>query len=312
MLDVKRIAMKVGSHGFSKILVQVPEGLKAEAQQLASAIENEGMEAIIDVDPCYGACDLRDHEAVLLGCDALLHMGHSSMGVRAELPVMYWKCTIKFNPLPALRKGLPLLKDYATISMAATVQYLPALDKAAGFLKSRGKTVALGRPSKTAYSGQILGCDQSGPLSVGKNSDCFLVIAGGMFHALGMAAATEKPVFLLDAEKGVLKDVTKEGAKRRMARASKAAWARGNLHKFVILVSTRRGQMNVKTAEAVRRHLAMLKKESWIVSADLLTPQALMGLKYDCLVNCACPRLSEDTKMFGKIIIDAADVMAWK
>lgn len=54
--------------------LQFPEGLKTSALSIASEIEEKtSSKVIIFIDPCYGACDLREVE----GMDLLIHFGHT-------------------------------------------------------------------------------------------------------------------------------------------------------------------------------------------------------------------------------------------
>jgi 2-(3-amino-3-carboxypropyl)histidine synthase len=310
MPDEKDIVSGARKKGFRKVLIQVPEGLKAKGQKLADAMEKAGISAIICADPCFGACDIRDREALSLGCDGLVHLGHSDFGLASCVPVLYCELQENFNPVSVLQKNIFMLEPFRKVALSATLQYLPALGRAAEFLKTLGKEALIGRPEKAGHPGQILGCDYSGPLSLEKSADCFIIISGGMFHPLGLAAKTRRSVFVLDPETRTLKDITAEARKKMTARASKAEWAKG-MEKFIILAGTKRGQLNIAAADAVKKRLEGLGKSAWIVSADLFTPSALMGLKCDCLVNCACPRLSDDSEMFGKIILDAEDVLGW-
>ena len=44
------------------ILIQIPEGLKTKALDIITFLEKNGFNAAISCEPCFGACDLRDHE----------------------------------------------------------------------------------------------------------------------------------------------------------------------------------------------------------------------------------------------------------
>ena len=40
----------------------------------------------------------------------------------------------------------------------------------------------------------------------------------------------------------------------------------------------------------------------------LIIPEKLLGLNLDILVNCACPRMNEDFKLFKKPILNPEDI----
>ena len=87
--DTKRILNELKRRRTRKLFLQIPEGLKTIVQDFASILEENDIRVFISADPCYGACDLKDYEAKQLGCDLLLHVGHSDFGLKTRLPVIY-------------------------------------------------------------------------------------------------------------------------------------------------------------------------------------------------------------------------------
>ena len=77
---------------------------------------------------------------------------------------------------------------------------------------------------------------------------------------------------------------------------------------FGILISSKPGQLQLRTAERVKERLEREGKKAYLLVLDEIRPEKLMGLKLDCLVNCACPRLTEDIESFGKIILGPEDL----
>ena len=287
--------------GVRKALVQIPEGLKMKAQDLADSLQKEGIKALISVGPCFGSCDLRDKEAKALGCDAVLHIGHSPMVSDTEVPVIYEEYRQDFDPTSLLEKHLSQL-PYKSIGLITTVQHIDSLERAKVFLEGKGKTIHIGQPSAAMHPGQILGCDHSAALSIEDKVECFLFMGSGLFHPLGLAEKTEKPILFLDKESGELEDLSGERFKHQKIRAANLAKASLS-NNFGILVSTKAGQMHIKQAEQAKKALEEKGKKAWILVADQVTPEKLLGLNLDCLVNCACPRITEDTSMFKKPII---------
>jgi 2-(3-amino-3-carboxypropyl)histidine synthase len=306
MLDTESAMKKIRKHKAKKIFLQIPEGLKTRVLEMAKNLEKHGLEVFISVDPCYGACDLRDHEAKMLGCDLILHVGHSDYGLKSKIPVIYEEFRMDYDPVPLLKNILHDLKPYKKISLVTTVQFLPSLDHAKKFLQERGKRVFIGSSSK-GKPGQVLGCDFSAAKALDSVVDCFLFMGSGTFHPLGLAMEVKKPVLFLDFEGSQL--LSLENEKRRMQnirllQVEKAKSCRN----FGILVSTKPGQMKIKTAERVKKKLSDMGRDAWILVADELTPEKLLGLQIDCLVNTACPRLREDSRLFKKPILDPGDL----
>lgn len=310
MFDKSRmleILKEVKKRKASRVFIQVPEGLKMSVLDLASCLGKNGINVVVSIEPCFGACDLRDQEAKDLGCDLLLHIGHSDLGLKAKIPVIYEEFRIDFDPVPLLKRNLGFLKKCEKISLMTTVQFIDSLEKTERFLESNGKVVYLGKPKRAKYPGQILGCDHSSATSVDKIVDCHLFIGSGMFHPLGLAMKVKKPVLFLDFESGKLAGFSKEKIKLEMIKFARIEKAK-DLRNFGILISTKPGQIQLKPARSVKKKLESLGKHAWILAADNITPEMLLGLKIDCLVNCTCPRLTEDFKMFKKIILDPEDV----
>lgn len=297
---------KIRKHKARRILIQIPEGLKTRVLGIAKDLEKKGLEVFISVDPCYGACDLMSHEAKLLGCDLILHVGHTDYGVKSRIPVIYEEFGMEFDPTQLLKNSLKDLKSYDKISLVTTAQFLLSLDHAKKFLQKRGKSVFIGSSTK-GKRGQVLGCDFSAAKSLEGIVDCFIFMGSGTFHPLGLAMEVDKPVFFLDFEGSQLLNLKRE--KRRMEnmrilRIEKAKSCRN----FGIIISTKPGQMRVKTAERVKARLTRLGKNSWILVADEITPEKILGMQIDCLVNTLCPRLREDSGLFKKPILNPEDV----
>ena len=72
--EIKRILKEIKKSNAKLVGLQFPEGLKTSALAIASEIEEKtGAKVVIFIDPCYGACDLKELE----GMDLLIHFGHT-------------------------------------------------------------------------------------------------------------------------------------------------------------------------------------------------------------------------------------------
>ena len=112
MFDINRVLKETGKHKAKRIFLQAPEGLKTRLQEIARQLEKKGLEVFISCEPCFGSCDIREHDAKTLGCDVLLHLGHTDFGVKSELPVIYEPYEIEHDVKPELEKHIPELKRY--------------------------------------------------------------------------------------------------------------------------------------------------------------------------------------------------------
>jgi 2-(3-amino-3-carboxypropyl)histidine synthase len=306
MIEPERVLKMVRARKPRRIFVQVPEGLKPGATELCRKLESSGTETILSLSPCYGACDLREDEARMLGCDLILHIGHSDYGIKTRIPVIYEEYRIDYDPTALLKRHLPSLKEYMRLCLVTTLQYLSGIPKAKRFLESKGKRVFVGSPSIAKYPGQVLGCDFSAAVPLESVVDCFLFMGTGTFHPVGLAMAVKKPVLFLDYETTELVDMNNEkrnAERMRMIQVAKASHAKS----FGILVSTKPGQMSIKSAVSMKKKLENKNLSACILAANEFLPSQLEGMGMDALINTACPRIREDARMFKKPIVNPED-----
>lgn len=277
-------------------ILQVPDGLKRKALKIADEIGD----VLIDCESCFGACDLAIREAEALGCDKIIHYGHSKF-MDSKIPVEYIEMRENYNPTPVLEKNFNKLEGNK-IGLTASLQFLDSLKIAKKYLEKRGKKVFIGKGRFN--EGQILGCDITSAQSIEKNVDSFLFIGSGRFHALGLSMKTKKPVFILDAEKNdifSLKGMEEEFLKQRYVAQALAKDAK----RFGILVSVKPGQLNLKLAEKIKKKLEKKGKKAYILIFNEIRPEKIEGLDLDCYINTACPRIAiEDRTRFKKPILN--------
>lgn len=284
-----------------KVMIQLPEGIKIRAQEISERLEKEGVESMVSLEPCYGACDLRDHEARLLGCDLLVHVGHSDFGVKTAFPVLYFPWFIDIDPIPTLKKNMKKLENYGKIGLISSINHLPALEKVKGFLENNGKTCFIG--SGRHNPGQVLGCDIRAALNIENKVDCFLFIGTGKFHYLGVGLKRDVPLLSLDLERMELYETGNEREKFLKQRIISMELAKDS-YKFGILLSSKEGQAYVSSALGIKKRLKELKKDAVIFVMDTITQDKIFFTKVDCFINCACPRISvEDRGMYKKPLI---------
>ena len=277
-----------------RVFIQLPEGLITKSQELEDLLNKEGIESFVSLEPCYGACDLRDCEAERLNCDLLVNVGHSDFGVKSKVPVLYYEWKIKFDPVPILEKKLEVLEDFKSIGLVSSINFLDSLNSAKKYLESMGKKCLIG--------GQILGCDVHNALKIEGKVDCFFYVGSGIFHPLGLDLKASKPVLFLDKEKKTLSILNSE----KFERQKYAAQARmKNAKKFGILVSTKPGQCHLQGAIEMKKRLESKGYKAWIFTMDTITPEKLLGLDLDCYINYACPRIAiENRTQFEKPILN--------
>lgn len=290
-----------------RILLQFPEGLKAEAVAKARALEAQGNEVLLSASPCYGACDVATAQAKALGADKIIHYGHSQF-MSTDVPVEYVEYPQKVDCTEVINKALGMLDAYHAVGLVTTVQHVAQLPEIKKLLEKGGKKVVIGKHGARAkHDGQVLGCDQGAAQSVERGVDCFLYFGGGIFHPLGVALAVQKPVLAADPflKKVFWLDETREKfAKRRKGALLKALEAK----RFGILISTKPGQFALSEARTLRNALREAGREAYMLVADEIVPEALENFRaFDCYINTACPRIVEDQERFAKPVLNAGE-----
>jgi len=272
-------------------ILQVPDGLKRKTLEIADELGD----VLIDCESCFGACDLAIQEAKVLGCDKIIHYGHSKL-IDSDIPVEYVELREDYDPIPVLEKDLDKIKE-EKIGLISTLQFLDSLEKAKKFLEEKGKIVKMGKGK--FYSGQILGCDISSPKSIEKEVEAFLYIGSGKFHPLGLAFKTEKPVYVLDVEKNEINDLKELKEKFLKQKYAAIALAK-DAKKFGILVSVKPGQLNLELAKKIKKKLEDKKKKAYILVFNEIKPEKLEGLELDCYINTACLRIAIENRTESK------------
>ena len=208
------------------------------------------------------------------------------------------------------RKVLDSLKQFNSIGLLATIQFIDSINYVKDELKKQAKTIIISEPSKHAiYPGQVLGCDVSAAISIQDKVDCFLYIGDGKFHPLGVAVQTNKPVVTLNPFNNQVgkidEDEKKRWLRKQAARVSKVKDAKT----IGILVSTKPGQHNMEKALQIKKKLEKQDKQVFIFIADTLNPNDLLNFpQIQAWINTACPRIVDDQELFKKPIADASEI----
>ena len=296
MLEIAQITDSVrrSAKPGAKLLLQVPEGLKTRAVEIIDALGKHGFSTALSNDPCYGACDIRDGEARMLGCDMIVHVGHKRFykPFRSGIPVLYIPFEIEAE---YDRKELEKIREMR-IGILSTVNYAGMMESVARDLKSMDKTAVIG--------GTVLGCNFQAMKDIDNRVDCFLFIGSGRFHATGIR--TLFPVYVLDLEKNKVELMDK----KEFDRIKRIVYAK--MEKFReartvgILLSSKQGQF-FQDSQALKKRVESTGKKCYLIVMDCITRQGLMGLKIDFFLNTACPRIAEDD--LGKTVINASDFL---
>lgn len=275
-----------------KVFLQLPDGLKIRAIELAEKLESEGKEVIISGDSCFGACDLR-----FLDGYKTLQYGHSKM-IDAEAEYEPWR--IDQDLVPIALKALPRLKG--VIGLASTIQHSHLLSEVRDAFEKQGtKSLLVPKGDRCSEEGQVLGCDLTGPSKIKDKVDMFLFIGTGAFHAMGISYYTKKPVVRADPLTGEIAEVDGNNWLKESALRQTKAF---NAKSFGIIVSVKPGQRNIEKAKEIKKRFENKGLKAFIIALDDITPEKLLGFKVDAFVITACPRIViDDWKNYQKAVL---------
>lgn len=277
------------------VALQLPEGLKVHALELAEELERRtGCRCIVLGDPCYGACDFSYDYARF--ADALVHFGHSEIpSLKADDNVLFVEVHLHYELGEVLSLALPRLKG--RIGLVTTAQHVHQLEEARLWLEGKGKKVLIGRGDRRIrHPGQVLGCNVSAAKGVAAEVEQFVFLGSGDFHPLTVSLETGKEVIAIDPAMREVRDLAALREKVLRQRHAAILLARSG-QSFVVLVSSKIGQRRVELAERLVGQLRERGKKAAIVVVDNVTPEQLLAYPADIFVSTACPRLAIDDYM---------------
>ncbi len=309
-IDIPRIVKWVLDEKVDKVLVQAPDGIKPHLKELLDSL-SKITSAYISGSHTWGGCDIALQEADALGVKHIIHIGHHGP-VRVRIPrdfkVLFVPAFAKVEIVDVLEGEIEKLRDYTPVGLLASLQHINRLNDIKKSLEEKGYKVLIGA-GNLPYSGQIIGCDVSAAASIADKVNCFLVVAGGFFHGLGVYLKTGIKTFILDPYAGRIIDI-EPIAKRIMARhlynLSKALDAEN----FGVIISIKPGQYAMGKALEIRRKIEQHGRRAYLIVLDEITPENLENLAFlDAYVNTACPRLNIDNEdVFKKPIIGIGEI----
>ncbi len=246
-----------------------------------------------------------------MGIKHIIHIGHHGP-VRIRIPgdfkVLFVPAFAKVEIRDVLEKEIGKLRNYTLVGLLASLQHVNRLNDIKKGLEERGYRVLIGT-GNLPYPGQVIGCDVSAATSIADKVNCFLVVAGGFFHGLGVYLRTGIKTFILDPYAGRMIDVepiAKKIIARHLYNLSKALEAEN----FGVIISTKPGQYAAGKALEIRRKIEQHGKKAYLIVLDEIIPENLENFAFlDAYVNTACPRLNIDNEdVFKKPIIGMGEI----
>ncbi|MEM1619944.1 MAG: diphthamide biosynthesis enzyme Dph2 [Fervidicoccaceae archaeon] len=201
--EVEKIAKYVKEKRYSLVLLQLPDGMKRYAAELVDALRDAtGAEFYVHGEPCWGPCVVPIEEAKSLGVQLIVHYGHRPRGYAALLPR---EPEVIFVPASLRSPGLSEhLVEQLVSELRARECSKPVLITTAQHdwllprLVERLAAEDLEPVMRGAIEHSVLGCDYGPLIELRGAYQCVVVLASGVFHALGAALSTDVPTLQVD------------------------------------------------------------------------------------------------------------------
>lgn len=311
-VDTQGIFDVISANGYRKVLIQGPEGMKRGMMDLSDIIEERtGAEAWIDGEPCYGACDHAGERAMILGLDALIHLGHSdipSMERDHSVPIHFFHVSMKIDEgsvTAIVDKIIPMLEG-KKLSLFTTVQHLPLIGVIQKHLEGKGIDVHIGEPGgREEFAGQVLGCSFASASDLPPDMDDLIFIGTGEFHPMGLCLSTGKRVLILDPMTGEISSITRDDLDRKLriryAAIEKAKEEMNGGGTIGVIIGFKPGQRRLSLSEDLILQLRESGFKGRTVIMDHMDPMKLRTLGIDVAISTSCPRIAlDDSYMYSK------------
>merc|ERR1719291_692581 len=127
-LEIPKTIWRIRRDKFKRVALQLPEGLTMFATTISDIIEQfTGAETVIMADVTYGACCVDDFSAKALGCDFMVHYGHSCLipvDQTANIAMLYVFVDIKLDSLHFIETLKANFPPATRLSLVSTVQFV--------------------------------------------------------------------------------------------------------------------------------------------------------------------------------------------
>ena len=256
-----------------------------------------GAETVIMGDVTYGACCIDDLCAKELGCDFMVHYGHSCLvpvDVTSPLPILYVFVEITFDVDHLVQCVTQTLPRESRVALAGTIQFGTGLHAAKPLLADHFEAVIV--PQAAPLSpGEVLGCTAP-DLGDALPPDALVFVADGRFHLESLMIQNPSvAAYRYDPYSKVLSREYYE-IDRMLALRQRAIAAARDASRFGLILGTLGRQGNPAILARLEALLARHGRSCFVLLLSEITPAklALLSDGVDAWIQVACPRLSVD------------------
>eukprot|EP00794_Sanderia_malayensis_P014245 gene14245-15730_t len=291
--EIQKTIWKIRDANAKQVALQFPEGLLLFACTIADILKKfTGVETIVMSDVTYGACCVDDYSARALGCDFMVHYGHSCLvpiSATEGIKMLYVFVDIKVDIQHFVDTVKHNFKTGTRLAIVSTVQFLSTLQACRQEL-SADYNVNIPQV-KPLSPGEILGCT-SPKLN---DTDAMIYLGDGRFHLESvMIQNPEIDAYQYDPYSKVFSreyydhDVMHASRQKSIKQASTA-----NNYGIILGSLGRQGSPNI--LQSIQDKLTALNKNYFVILLSEIFPDKLKLIPdVDAWVQIACPRLSID------------------
>lgn len=306
--QVAKTVWRLKKSGAKRVALQLPEGLLIFACILADIFEQcAGVEeTLVMADVTYGACCIDDYSARALGCDFMVHYGHSCLvpidvtarenefGEKLQVMYVFVDIDIDVEHMVECIKLTYPDRENTRLALMGTIQFAAAMHRAKLLLDKfyvRGSHVPQAKPLS---KGEVLGC--TSPSLAGEDVDALFFVADGRFHLeSAMIANPTLPAYRYNPYDRVLTEEAYDTPHMRQVRRGEIDKAKP-AKRWGVVLGTLGRQGNPAILRRIETLLKKNNREYFVLLMSEVFPAklALLESSIDAWVQIACPRLSID------------------
>ncbi|KAI9277538.1 putative diphthamide synthesis protein-domain-containing protein [Sporodiniella umbellata] len=290
--EIHKTVWRVRKAQAKRVALQLPEGLMMFACLISDILETFcNAETLIMGDVTYGACCIDDYTARALGCDFLVHYGHSCL-VPVDITTietLYVFVDIGIDTQHFIQTVIKNFEVGKRLCLVGTIQFAAALQAARAPLEHHFSVLV--PQSKPLSPGEILGCT-SPKLT---ETDVIVCIGDGRFHLESILIHNpDIPAFQYNP---YAKTFTRERYDHQEMHSLRkhAITLAKSANKYGLILGTLGRQGKPQILQYLEQLIKEQGKESVSVLLSEIFPGKLEQFEdVDTWIQIACPRLSID------------------
>ena len=312
--EIHKTIWRIRNINAKRVCLQFPDGLFIFAVPIVNLLKQflPGVEFVVMADTVYGACCIDDCKAKELGCDMLVHYGHSCLVPINQMvngvSILYIFVDIKFDILHLIQSVVKNFNpDQHRLCLASTIQFISSTHIVARELRDKHGFDVVVPQSKPLTSGEILGC--TAPFLDEFQVNTLVFVADGRFHLEAlMIANPDLPAYKYNPYN---KEMTREYysygdmLSQRTLAVEKVQQVLRNNEPIGIVLGTLGRQGNFKVLETLKRMIESISSSPIVTFMFAeINPKLLHELGRNTInawIQIGCPRLSID---WGDAFVD--------